>query len=48
LGPHGLAIEGFSQANALPYFIAVENLIRKTMKYIQAEEDKKDYELIRL
>jgi hypothetical protein len=44
----GLAIEGFSQANALPYFIAVENLIRKTMKYIQADEDKKDYELIRI
>lgn len=44
----GIAIESFSRDNALPYFIEVENLIRKTIKYILADEDKRDYELIRL
>jgi galactitol-specific phosphotransferase system IIC component len=44
----GIAIEKFSEANAFPYFIAVENLIRKTIKHMQSDENKKSYELIRL
>lgn len=44
----GIAIENFSKAKALLYFIEVENLIRKTIKHIQNDEDKKEYELLRL
>lgn len=43
---HGLAVESFSKANALPYFIAVENLIRKTINKIQPNDAKVEYELI--
>jgi hypothetical protein len=44
----GVAIEAHSQNNALPYFIAVENLIRKTIHNIQPDEYKIDYQLIKL
>ncbi|RZJ98856.1 MAG: hypothetical protein EOO46_23770 [Flavobacterium sp.] len=43
---HGLAVESFSKVNALPYFIAVENLIRKTIHKIQPDDAKVEYELI--
>jgi hypothetical protein len=44
----GIIIEDFSKENALPYFIEVENLIRKTINHIQADEYKVKYQLIRL
>lgn len=44
----GIAIENFSKANALQYFIEVENLMRRTINYIQADEDRKEYKLVRL
>ena len=43
----GLAVESFSKANALPYFIAVENLIRKTINKMQPDDAKMEYELIK-
>lgn len=44
----GIAIAEFSKANALSYFIVVENLIRKTINYIQPEKDIIKYQLIRI
>lgn len=44
----GIAIENFSQVNAFPYFVDVENLIRKTINHIQPDEHKLQYPLIRI
>lgn len=44
----GLAIETHSKNNALPYFIEVENLIRKSIHNIQPDDFKTKYELVRI